>query len=176
MDTLTEYIRKQTRRDIDLSKPVKLGDRPWNDHGPRHRKFDPNFVDTRPILRAVVFDLSATPHIDLTAVNIILDVYNELTKYANRDIEFHFAGILSPWARRALVNCGFGGIKGRQAPAVHQVALARGIRGSGLSEVTSEAPDSSDIEAQKGTINEPEYLPLTATNAGFFHFDIPDLS
>lgn len=178
MDHLTEYIRKQTRRDIDLSKPIKLGDRPWNDHGPRHRVIDPNFVDTRPILRAVVFDLSATPHIDLTAVNVIFDVYNELTKYANREIEFHFAGILSAWARRALVNCGFGGIKGRQAPAVHQVALARGVRDSGLSEVTSEAPTSSDIENQKGSIVEtrPEYLPLTATDAGFFHFDIPDLS
>lgn len=180
MDTLTDYVRKYTRRDIDYSKPVKLGDRPWNDHGPRHRKFDPDAIDTRPILRAVVFDLSCTPHIDLTAVNIIFDVYNELTKYANREIEFHFAGILSPWARRALVNCGFGGIKGRQAPAVHQVALARGIRGSGLAEVKSAAPPSDDVEAQKADISieesTPEYLPLTATNAGFFHFDIPDLS
>jgi len=181
-DILVDYIRKETRRGIDSSKHVKLGDRPWNDHGPRNRVIDPDHVDARPVLRAIVFDFSATPQIDITGVQSLADVRQELNKYSDRDVEYHFAGVLSPWARRALLAEGFGRNRDDTRPDNHYVQVAR-LDGLLLGQRTTEDDtkkkgkyrDEEERDSASSITSEGEYVPLLTTDTPFFHLDIPEL-
>lgn len=47
-------------------------------------------------------------HIDITAVQALIDTRDEVERWADAPVEFHFATLLSPWIRRALVAGGFG--------------------------------------------------------------------
>lgn len=188
VDRLIERIRKETRPGIDPGRRVKLGDRPWNDHGPRHRKFDPNFVDERPILRAVIYDFSMTPHVDLTGVQFLVDARQELNKYANREVEFHFVGVASPWARRAIMT-GFFAKDAGFRPEQYMVELgSTGIDSRPLGQVNEEndSEDNGSIrprdyrdEEERDTSStlsdDGRYVPIVATNTPFFHLEIPDL-
>lgn len=163
MERIGDYVRKNTRRNVDNSKVPKLGDRTWNDGLPRNLKVDHSVVDERPVLRAIVFDMSASPNIDFTASQYLWDLMQELTKYASQPVEFHFAGILSEWSRRALVNTGIGGSSDNQ-----QALLAE------LSEVRSDDKPLQDEENQLSS-ETPAKVPIVDTHNIFFHFDIPDL-
>ncbi|EUC67383.1 sulfate permease, partial [Rhizoctonia solani AG-3 Rhs1AP] len=101
--------KEHTKRGKDMTN-VPLSQRPWNDPGPRRgAHVDVAAADTsKPILRAVVLDFSAVAHIDTTGVQNLMDTRKELERWADRPVEFHFASILSPWIRRALVAGGFG--------------------------------------------------------------------
>ncbi|KAF4911115.1 Sulfate permease 2 [Colletotrichum viniferum] len=107
MDGLTEFIMKHSRRTI-LDRYEKLGDRPWNDPGPRRgAKID--MEDTRPVLRAIVLDCSAVNNMDVTSVQSLVDVRNQLDHYAEPEVvEWHFANVNNRWTRRALAAAGFG--------------------------------------------------------------------
>ncbi|KEP54943.1 sulfate permease [Rhizoctonia solani 123E] len=106
---LVDYAKEHTKRGKDMTN-VPLSQRPWNDPGPRRgAHVDVAAADTsKPILRAVVLDFSAVAHIDTTGVQNLMDTRKELERWADRPVEFHFASILSPWIRRALVAGGFG--------------------------------------------------------------------
>ena len=160
-ERIADYVRAHTKRDIDpaVYANQKLGDRPWNENGPRKYQ-PPTEEDTRPILRAIIFDMSCSPHVDLTGAQGLWDLHQELTKYACVPIEFHFAGILSPWARRSLVNSGFGNQNGKLPPHSHRlIELAR----------------VDDPESQLVNGFQAEYAPVVDTTQCYFHFDIPDL-
>ncbi|CAN6673855.1 sulfate permease 1 [Trichomonascus vanleenenianus] len=178
-DILIDEVSRITKRGLDPGREVKLGDRPWNDHGPRHRKVDPDYIDPRPILRAVVFDLSATPHVDLTGVQCLVDIRQALDKYANRKVEYHFVGILSAWTRRALVAEGFGG-DSSNPPEQHYVQAAPRIdpRFRGLTEglLNDDVDYAEEDELPKRATDEEQgdYIPVLETNTPFFHFDIPN--
>ncbi|KAH0439693.1 sulfate permease ii [Colletotrichum camelliae] len=107
MDGLTEFVMTHSRRTI-LDRYEKLGDRPWNDPGPRRgAKID--MEDTRPILRAIVLDCSAVNNMDVTSVQSLVDVRNQLDHYAEPEVvEWHFANVNNRWTRRALAAAGFG--------------------------------------------------------------------
>ena len=47
-------------------------------------------------------------HVDTTSVQALIDARDEIERWADRPVEFHFASILSPWIRRSLVAGGFG--------------------------------------------------------------------
>jgi solute carrier family 26 (sodium-independent sulfate anion transporter), member 11 len=65
--------------------------------------------DNRPILRAVVLDFSSVNHLDVTSVQSLIDVRNQLDNYAAPEIvEWHFASVNNRWSRRALAVAGFG--------------------------------------------------------------------
>ena len=104
----------------------------YTDPGPRHGfKNEDIAADKRPVLRAVILDFSAVATIDTTGVQSLVDTRRQLNRYSDREVEFHFANILSPWVRRALIAGGFGTGKPIKhtleiAPVVP--ALARGIR------------------------------------------------
>ncbi len=51
---------------------------------------------------------STSSHIDTTGIQALVDTRNEVERWADRPIQFHFASILSPWTRRSLVAAGFG--------------------------------------------------------------------
>ncbi|KAK0388873.1 hypothetical protein NLU13_5116 [Sarocladium strictum] len=106
MNHLTETIFKQTRRtNPDLLG--KLGDRPWNDAEPR--KLNHNEPDNRPTLKAIILDFATVNHIDATVAQTLIDVRNQLDRYAAPDrVDWHFAHVESRWTKRALAAAGFG--------------------------------------------------------------------
>lgn len=106
MNQLTGTIFAQTRRtNPDLLG--KLGDRPWNDSEPRH--LENAAPDTRPTLKAIILDFATVNHIDATVAQTLIDVRNQLDRYAAPDtVDWHFAHIESRWTKRALAAAGFG--------------------------------------------------------------------
>ncbi|TIB74364.1 hypothetical protein E3Q23_02692 [Wallemia mellicola] len=101
-DEVVEYIKKATRK-TEINIFSKPGDRPWNDPGPR--KIDPDAVaeDGRPTLKAIIFDLSSVTHVDVTSTQVLVDVKNQLDRWAHPDkVMWHFAGIRDRWIKRAL--------------------------------------------------------------------------
>lgn len=124
-----DYAKTHTRKGRDYAS-TKKGDRPWNGKSSHfftqislidHRcvQIDPGplpwakpevvaegqlttqEIDAmKPILRAVVFDFSGVSNLDTTSVQNLVDLRRVLESYADREIEFHFATILSPWIKR----------------------------------------------------------------------------
>lgn len=123
-DKLVDVIREKTRRAEGVRQYKTLGERPWNDHGPRHPK-ESDTVDLRPILEKVVLDFSVVSSTDSTGVQNLVDARGEINRYVGREVEFHFAGLLSPWVRRALVGSGFGGVPKGQHLSNYQLTAAR---------------------------------------------------
>ena len=83
-------------------------DRPWNDPGPRRGKA----VDDRlhlPTLKAIILDFSSVNNVDITSVQHLIDVRNQLDRYASPEkVDWHFACITNRWTKRALSSAGFG--------------------------------------------------------------------
>jgi sodium-independent sulfate anion transporter 11 len=107
LDAVVEHVQA-TARPTKLDRYAKIGDRPWNDPGPR-RGQQINLEDNRPTLRAIVLDFSSVNHVDVTSIQGLVDVRNQLDRYAAPEIvEWHFASISSRWTKRALTSAGFG--------------------------------------------------------------------
>lgn len=105
---LVDYVKTHTRRGKDMTG-VSLADRAWNDPLPRSGKYvlTPEEL-AKPILKSVVLDFTAVSNIDTTAVQALIDTRDEIERWADREVTFHFCHILSPWVRRGLVAGGFG--------------------------------------------------------------------
>ena len=108
-DKIVGYVKAETRRGKDVSLTAK-GDRPWNDPGPSKSNAAQELEaeKAKPLLKAVILDFSAVANLDTTGVQNLVDTRKEVEKWADRPVDFHFAGILSPWIRRALIAAGFG--------------------------------------------------------------------
>jgi sodium-independent sulfate anion transporter 11 len=107
LDQLTETIFAKTRR-TNPSSYNRRGDRPWNDPGPRRGK-ETETEDDRPTLKAIILDFSSVNNIDLTSIQNLIDVRNQLDKYAAPDtVDWHFCNINNRWTKRALAAAGFG--------------------------------------------------------------------
>ncbi|KAL7793867.1 sulfate transporter family domain-containing protein [Trichoderma ceciliae] len=106
LNHLTEVIFRETRR-TDVATIAKLGDRPWNDPTPRNAKNDEH--DDRPTLKAIILDFSTVNIVDVTAAQALIDVRNQLDRYAApQTVDWHFAHIENRWTKRALAAAGFG--------------------------------------------------------------------
>lgn len=163
VDEVSDEAKKLTRR----GKPYEngpAGNRPWNDPGPLRWRFpfwkekfgtpdDQVFVDERPLLRIVHFDFSCVSSIDATSIQALVDVRRALNGYADREVEFHFSGIHSPWIKRGLINAGFGTY--------------------GESELVSEKT-YVNIATTEDDLESNHYYAAIGTNTPFFHLDIPD--
>ncbi|KAL6712111.1 hypothetical protein ACN47E_003154 [Coniothyrium glycines] len=107
LDQLTETIFSKTRRTNPASY-ARVGDRPWNDPGPRRGK-DIDTSNDLPTLKAIILDFSSVNNVDLTSVQVLIDVRNQLDKYAAPDtVDWHFCNINNRWTKRALAAAGFG--------------------------------------------------------------------
>lgn len=107
LDGMVTQIFKHTRRTNPHSYG-KQGDRPWNDPGPRRGQAIP-IGDNKPTLKAVILDFSTVNNIDLTTVQTLIDIRNQLDRYAApHSVQWHFAGISNRWTKRALAAAGFG--------------------------------------------------------------------
>ncbi|KAF8863295.1 putative sulfate permease 2 [Acephala macrosclerotiorum] len=107
LDQLTEHIFAHTRR-TNLNHYSRPGDRPWNDPGPRRGKAVDDHPE-RPTLKAIILDFSSVNNVDITSVQQLIDVRNQLDRYVSPSVvDFHFASINNRWTKRALVAAGFG--------------------------------------------------------------------
>lgn len=107
LEHMIQTIFAETRR-TNRDMYAKPGDRPWNDPGPRRGRAAPDDFE-RPTLKAVVLDFSSVNNVDVTSVQYMIDVRNQLDRYAAPDkVEWHFACINNRWTKRALASAGFG--------------------------------------------------------------------
>lgn len=112
-DYLVEYIYQHTRRTNADSWP-RPGDRPWNNPGPRSGKAEPDRSHL-PTLKAVILDFQSVNNVDVTSVQTLIDVRNQLDRYASPEpVQWHLACINNRWTKRALVSAGFGYPTGEQ--------------------------------------------------------------
>jgi sodium-independent sulfate anion transporter 11 len=62
-----------------------------------------------PELKAVIIDMSSVNNVDITSVQNLIDVRNQLDRYtAPHRVDWHFACISNRWTKRALASAGFG--------------------------------------------------------------------
>jgi len=194
-DRIVDYAKEKTRRGSTIMYKT-LGDRPWNEgFVPRsmEKMRSQTEHDSRPLLRAVVYDFGAVSAIDTTSVQALIDTRQQLDKYADREVEYHFASILDPWIKRGLVAGGFGA--GKPAHRVVEIASivpikdAEDPRTHGEEEFqrrrlesTKDLETSFEIEPipEKGTRGfqtrslNANVSPVVATNYPFFHLDLED--
>ncbi|XXH03694.1 hypothetical protein Hte_010100 [Hypoxylon texense] len=201
LDGLTAGIFKETRR-TDPNSLGKLGDRPWNNPGPRRGKVEIDDTADRPTLRAIILDCSAVNIVDVTSVQALIDVRNQLDRYTTPDVvEWHFAHVRNPWTRRALAAAGFGFLRpgkdgslsepGRRWKSVFSVAdLADAAsplssEGSGrfsekaIREKHESRGDEEIGVTQPPSVDEDETTggrlgPVYGLNRPFFHADIQE--
>ncbi|KAM0748675.1 sulfate permease [Meredithblackwellia eburnea MCA 4105] len=173
-EEILDYAKKHTRAGQDYTSG-NPGDRPWNDPAPpRWRKS--SSVDTqaeanaaKPLLRAIVFDFSSVSNLDTTAVQNLVDARRALERFAAQPVEFHFASLLSPWIRRALL-AGVG-----PEPAIARLYQRR-IASTPVAGAAASSAEDKDIEsASSGTdsvkasdLEGPVVSPHTST----FHLDL----
>nr|VWO98822.1 Diguanylate cyclase [Ganoderma boninense] len=150
-DALVDYVKKHTRRGIDMSQ-IRMSDRPWNDPGPKPGQDENAENLAKPALHAIVLDFSGVSHIDTTGVQSLIDTRTEVERWANKNVEFHFATVLSPWIRRGLIAGGFG-------------------IGSASSGIPTEIAPAADIEAVEESL-QAEGSPIVSEDTPFFHFDL----
>lgn len=184
-DTIFDEVKRTTRRGQLLHHRMK-SDRPWNDPGEwKPPKFfskifnckkqnegetndlESNIIqghkiqrDERPLLKIICLDFSQVSQVDATAIQSLVDLRKALNAYADRQVEFHFAGIISPWIKKSLKNFGFGDIN----KTYSDESIATGHISYYLAKVPRDLESSYEIRA------------ATGTNLPFFHIDIPDFS
>ncbi|CAK7219595.1 hypothetical protein SCUCBS95973_003868 [Sporothrix curviconia] len=120
LEHLVDYIFKNTRR-TNLTAFDRPGDRPWNDPGPSRKQLkaiqsgsstlaEATGVDVnKPTLKAVILDFSSVNYLDITSVQTLIDVRNQLDSYAAPTVvDWHIASVSNRWSKRALVSAGFG--------------------------------------------------------------------
>ena len=63
----------------------------------------------RPELKAIILDFASVNNVDITSVQHLIDVRNQLDMYASpASVDWHFAHINNRWTKRALASAGFG--------------------------------------------------------------------
>ncbi|TQV95082.1 sulfate permease [Cordyceps javanica] len=201
LNHLTETIFKETRR-TDMRLVGKIGDRAWNDPTPRNVEKEA-VDDTRPILKAIILDFSTVNHIDVTAAQALIDVRNQLDRYAAPGtVDWHFAHVENRWTKRALAAAGFGyrtpkprvGENAGQWKTIFSIADLGGAdsaakaaalddkTGRGSYDIESKVAPDSEIWPASGSENNdvpknPSSARLVAVhglNRPYFHFDLQE--
>jgi sodium-independent sulfate anion transporter 11 len=112
-DHLVSHIFATTRR-TNPQTWGNPGDRPWNDPGPTRAQRKILLAEDAPIsplptLKAVILDFASVNNVDVTSVQNLIDVRNQLDRWASPDtVQWHFAHVQSRWTKRALAAAGFG--------------------------------------------------------------------
>jgi sodium-independent sulfate anion transporter 11 len=111
LDYLTDFVQEYTRR-TSAENFERPGDRPWNNPGPRQSSKRPAAMDpdyNLPSLKAIILDFSSVNNVDITSIQRLIDIRNQLDLYATPNaVDWHFACINNRWTKRALVSGGFG--------------------------------------------------------------------
>ncbi|KAG2225150.1 hypothetical protein INT45_009479 [Circinella minor] len=99
-EKLMDEIRSTTRRGKPLAE--KMGDRPWNDTGDMGKGRD------KPILRAIIMDLSGVHQMDYSATEDLKAAVKQADRYSGRSIPWYFVLNDSMAVRKGLLYGGFG--------------------------------------------------------------------
>ncbi|KAJ2716455.1 hypothetical protein H4R19_000639 [Coemansia spiralis] len=178
-DYMVDQIKARTRPGI-LNPYGSLGNRPWNDPGPRH-KTEADYDPSLPILRAVILDFSGVSNVDVTSLQNLVDVRDQLDHYADCSVVWRFAGIKSPWTRRGLLASGFGTshTASRTIFSVADVGDAQvwpadpRVRLDSSDESATGTPKS--LEKQRATDSiDTVALPLLSVDCQYFHIDVDE--
>lgn len=180
MDALVSHVQKAARP-TRLDRFEKIGDRPWNDPGPR-RGQPIAVTDDRPFLRAIILDFSSVNNVDVTSVQGLVDVRNQLDRYAAPDtVEWHFASISNRWTKRALTAAGFGYLssettRARQHwnPVFAFAAVGDEAKPSPLSdeEQATDVIKTADGEQHANSRFPSKVTTVLGLNRPFFHIDV----
>lgn len=200
-DVIFNKIKETTRRGQLLHLQNK-SDRPWNDPGeyqvPKsvkklfnsvfHKKgknqseedsqldeIEEPLRDDRPILKVICLDFSQVVQVDSTAIQCLVDLRKAVNRYADRQVEFHFAGIISSWVKRSLQSMQFGTVNEEYSDesilAGHSsYHLARVLKDTQENFIEDGGNSFVDTERQY------DIYAATGTNLPFFHLEIPDFS
>ncbi|KAJ2796374.1 hypothetical protein H4R20_005550 [Coemansia guatemalensis] len=177
-DFMVDEIKAKTRPGV-LNPYGSLGNRPWNDPGPRH-KSETDYDSSLPVLKAVILDFGGVSHVDVTSIQNLVDVRKQLDRYADLSVSWHFVGVKSPWTRRGLLASGFGSANG-QGRTLFSVANVGIIpeRESGPSstsndeEYTAESDPSGDKQGVSSSFD-TLVLPLLSVDCPYFHIDLDE--
>ena len=137
-----------------------------------------------------MLDFSSVNNIDVTAVQALIDVRNQLDKYAAPEsVEWHFANIENRWTKKALCAGGFGlrasqkHPQGTEGPwkTIFSVADLVGfspskpVKESGDLEktVSAEITRSSDKEESKSPASST-LVAVQGLNRPLFHLDLQE--
>ncbi|GAA5855608.1 hypothetical protein JCM8547_001614 [Rhodosporidiobolus lusitaniae] len=197
-DQIADYARETTRNGQDYSL-TSQGDRPWNDPGPSRfakRKLDQEAAKAaenaaKPLLRAVVFDFSGVSNVDTTSIQNLIDLRRVLSRYASQDVQFHFATILSPWIKRALLAGGFGRDHDESSPVEVAAVVPQESNADPTylprpplnTQTSANDIKEAEVDLESGSSNREslEKLPYADSYAGsiiegsfpYFHLDLP---
>lgn len=130
---------------------------------------------TKPPLHAIVLDFSTTDMIDVTTVQGLIDMREELRNYAAPGVvQWYFVGVANRWTRRALDRAGFGrpesGIGNAWGSYVVGEADANNGEGSCMSETTLGNDREHEVEKGMGKRTEAVF----GVNRPFFFAEIGD--
>lgn len=182
-DHMVAQIMKQTRP--GKANPYgSLGDRPWNDPGPRHLDESLLANDNRPKLRALILDFSGVPHLDLTGLQNLIDCRNQLDRHADRAVQWRFVGISNPWIKRALIKGSFGVSDNRefsmfsvahvgQTDADPEFGAATDAEHGGI-ELASSHQQRANNKPTSRSDGDSRVLPLLSIDRPYFHIDIDE--
>jgi solute carrier family 26 (sodium-independent sulfate anion transporter), member 11 len=166
-----------------------LQDRPWNLPGPRNAVLSSD-DESKPTLKAIILDFSSVNNVDVTSVQNLIDVRNQLDRYATPNaVQWHFASINSRWTKRALASAGFGfpaELAGEEAPPHHwkpvfSVAEIGGddsaAHAAELEELRKSGALAQDVELVKGeeataAQKRARYVLVHGVNLPLFHVDL----
>ena len=109
----------------------------------------------------------------------LIDTRREVERWTNGPVEFHFAAILSPWIRRALVAAGFGYDRHEPSSRPHDVATV-----VPYDDPQARSPISKDVEAG-GSQDSSEYdtayggvergeASVVQVDTPYFHLDLAE--
>ncbi|CAI1575661.1 hypothetical protein SEUBUCD650_0L01550 [Saccharomyces eubayanus] len=185
-DIIIDRVKKVTRRG-QLIRHRKKSDRPWNDPGPwepptffKNLKFwkkketdiesaeyaanNPTDADRddRPLLKIVCLDFSQVAQTDATALQSLVDLRKVINQYADRQVEFHFVGIISSWVKRGLISRGFG--------TLNEEYSDESIVAGHTSYHVARVPQNKETPGKYSVYT------VSGTNLPFFHIDIPDFA
>lgn len=179
-DALVQTITRSTRR-TNAQAYTRKGDRPWNDPDPGTNS---NEKSHHP-LRAIILDFSAVNNVDVTSIQNLIDLRNQLNRRAAPlEVQWHFAHIGNHWTKRALAAAGFGYPSPGTATSVidgEPVECAH-IRDEGKDMRDMEAGEKDrkckgcerHVEAFEKNLcgDVPPSVPLQSTARPFFHGDL----
>ncbi|BFZ58073.1 hypothetical protein PYCC9005_005131 [Savitreella phatthalungensis] len=173
-DHMVAQIKAQTRPTIELANQ-SLGDRPWNDPGPRHFDKEALARDERPLLRAVILDFTGVPHLDLTGLQNLIDTRNQLDRHAGQAVQWRFAGISNPWVKRALVRGNFG-VADNRGLSLFSVARIGDASAHGIRQPVNDIESSGEIQRveTKWPQTTTGFVPLLSIDRPFFHADVDE--
>ncbi|KAF1851374.1 sulfate permease [Cucurbitaria berberidis CBS 394.84] len=175
MDELVHHAHTISRP-TKLDHYARLGDRPWNDPGPRRgQQIDTD--DNRPILRAIILDFSAVNNVDVTSIQGLIDVRAQLDRHAAPEsVEWHFASINSRWTKRALTAAGFGYIdRERFASRAHWNPVYSYAPLDSATHKLHDPEAQDEIHTTDGHKGLPsgKVTTIHGQNRPFFHIDVP---